>query len=313
MKINKKNNLKNRKNRLLGKLSFSRLSKPAKILVILIIILVFSGIGTALKSFSEAAIPNGTYSWYRWSGPPAGFNAIQHELTVEMLDGDPTYYWAHQVFFINGGPAYTGIQSHGNSVSGKIGKTAVFSIFDSAVSGTTGNCHVIDKDFDGYSGRKGTSCRIPYDWVLGRKYQFTMRLEGTNNLGRYWSGYVRDTVTGADTLIGNINIPSNWQGLSNQSVQWTEYFGAQPATCNALPLSRVRFSFPRTYLPPSSPINKPSNNLADVAGACTNSQVETGDDSVVQQMGGYTQSATAKSPAPSTSVPTTAPAPSPTK
>ncbi len=286
---------------------FKSLNRKKKMLVSMLSVLLIAGIGAAVVTFTQAAAPSNAQTTWFWPSQSGGMTSLQSELTVEALDaGSPPYYWAMQGWFINGGPIYMGLQSNGNSVSGVVGKTAVFSIFDTAIEGTPGNCVVINNDFDGYAGRVGTSCRIPFQWEMNHKYQLTMSYHYINGNGRVWSGWVKDLNTGADTKIGSVNIPSNWGGLINQTTSWTEYFGADKESCVLFPLSRVRFTNPRGSV--GYPNSGAQNSERDAGRGCANWQIENVVDGVVQQHGGYTN--TAKNSVPATSY-STQPAPAP--
>src|SRR5690606_8673959 len=128
---------------------------------VLVVVGLFSGIGAYIQTRSQAAaIPNGTYSEYTWPSPAGGLNNMQHDLIIEQVGPNAPYFWAHSAYFINGGSLYIGLQSNGNRIDKSVGRTVVFSIFDAAIYGSPGRCQVIKKDFDGYTGRVGTSCRV---------------------------------------------------------------------------------------------------------------------------------------------------------
>lgn len=242
----------------------------------------FAVVGIYLLVQSKAAVPTGTYTNWTWPAAPTGNWNIEHGLTIEEVTPDATYFWSHQ-FKINGGDGgYIGLQSHGNSVSGAIGKTAVFSIFGAGIEATPGNCKVEQAGFDGYQN-SGSSCRIPFDWVLGRKYQLKAGITGSDAGGTWWTGTIQDTATGAVTEVGRIKVPTSWKGVDTWSVMWTEYFGGQPANCNDLAYSRVRFYTPRANNGATSPVG--SSNTYASGGTCNNSTITNTGDGVIQQMG----------------------------
>lgn len=290
---------------------FSTSNKRTKIFISVASVLIIAGVGTAILSFASASssTPSRANSDWFYPAKPGGMNVLQQELTIEIADAKGSYYWANQSWFINGGPIYMGLQSQGNSVNKQIGKTAVFSIFDSAIYGSPGNCEVLKNNFDGYKGRVGTSCRIPYNWTVGHTYQLTMKYENTSNLGPYWAGYVKNMNTGADTLIGHINIPRNWQGLSTVSSSWTEWFGPVATSCAAYPVSRVKFSTPRGFgtVPMGLPTNGFGQGEGTPIGACRNMQIENVPGGVIQQQGGYTNLSSPTKNKPVTTTPQPAP------
>jgi hypothetical protein len=216
-----------------------------------------------------AAKPRGTYSNWNWSSPAQGFNELEHGLQIEQVSPDAPYFWSHQFKIKGGDGGYVGLQSGGSRVNGTRGKTAVFSIFGSAISGTSGSCVLEVKGFDGYN-TSGTSCRIPYEWTTGRKYTLRVKLVSTDSTGKWWEAWVKDTFTGVQTSIAKIKVPKTWNGLDNWSVMWTEYFGNQNlSSCGALPYSRVNFFPPvanaGAYRPTST------KNTLSTSSTCTNS------------------------------------------
>lgn len=177
-----------------------------------------------------------------------------------------------------------GLQSNGSRVNGTTGKTAVFSIFNAAVDATSGSCSIERGSFDGASG-SGTSCRIPYEWQTGIKYQFRIEKGATESNGTWWSSWVTNTATNQETFIARIKVPPAWRGMGDWSVQWTEYFGAPPITCDQLARSKVRFYQPsRTYN--GQNVAPARSWLHYATGAdCTNSNITTFDGGTIQEMG----------------------------
>ena len=70
-----------------------------------------------------------------------------------------------------------------------------------------------------------------------------VRIASSDTTGAWYEASVTDTTTGVSASIGQIHVASGWGGLQGW-VAWTEYFGAAPATCSALPRARARFDFP---------------------------------------------------------------------
>ncbi len=249
----------------------------------IVIVVALTGGYLVFQSFAAGVRPQGVYSNWSWDTPSGGFTNLSHELTIEEVTPDAPYFWSNQFNFVGGDGGYIGLQSRGSRVDGTVGKTAVFSVFNSGIQGTTG-CSVEQGNFDGASG-SGTSCRVAYDWQVGVKYKFRVEKGTVESNGTWWSGYITNTATGTETLIAKYKVLPSWQGLGDWSVQWTEYFGQLPATCNDLARSKVRFYKPtRTYngqnvLPARSWLHYATG--AD----CTNSRVVEFNGGTIQEMG----------------------------
>ncbi len=246
-----------------------------------IFVLLFVGVGVFVIWRSFAATPQGTYMNWTWQPPADGFSNLQHSLTVEQVSYNATYFWSHQFKYVNGDGGYIGLQSAGSRVNGTNGKTAVFSVFNSAIAGTQGSCSVEPANFDGGTGG-GTSCRIAYDWSANRRYSIKVQKDAVEDNGTWWIGTVTDTVSGVVTEIGRFKVPPAWKGLGDWSVMWSEYFGERPGTCEDLPYSRVRFSQPIAdgrVIPVSS-----SPYLTETAD-CRNSKVTRMGTDNIQEMG----------------------------
>jgi len=249
-------------------------------LIISIVILV-AILGGLWVFKSRAATPQGTYTNWNWNAPAEGYNSFEHNLLIEKVTPDATYFWSHQFQIVGGDGGYIGLQSHGSRVNGTVGKTAIFSIFSSGIAGTAGSCIVQQAGFDGYN-TSGTSCRVPFEWVEGRTYKLRVAYMSTDSTGKWWGGWVTDTSTGVETFIAQIKVPTTWKGLGAWSVMWTEYFGVQPATCDQLPYSKVRFYTPKangSILPAST------SNFLSTSSTCTNSAITNFTGGTIQEMG----------------------------
>ncbi len=267
------------------KTKFTRLKSfsAKKRLTILAFALVFGGIGSYFLITSFALTSQGTYTNWFWNPPSIGFGSLQHELLIEDVTPGASYFWSHQFKFVNGDGGYMGLQSNGNRVNGTKGKTAIFSIFSAGIEGSKASCVVQQSGFDGYN-TSGTSCRIPYEWVLGRKYKIRTAQFGRDADGSWWIASVTDETTGIETYIAKIKTPPAWKGLSNWSTMWTEYFGPKLSSCSNLPYSRVRFYRPSanngTVVPASH-----SNKLTTTADCKTSSVNDSIGGFTVQVMG----------------------------
>jgi hypothetical protein len=133
----------------------------------------------------------------------------------------------------NGG--YTGIQNDGNSVSGVVGPTAVFSLGGTGVqisSATAATCQ------PGFDTGAGASCRIPLPSPItdGTKYVYKVT--------RAANGWITGKVTlpsGTTLTIGSLlpgpGAPASLSGVSN----FLEYFGPAVASRTQVPASSVQF------------------------------------------------------------------------
>lgn len=228
-----------------------------------------------------AATPQGVYTQWIWPNEPKGFTSMSHRLKIEANNPATKFFWAHQFKIIGGDGGYIGLQSSGNRVNGTVGKTAVFSIFSSGLAGTSGNCIVQQAGFDGYN-TSGTSCRIPYEWEIGKIYQMKVAQTRSDATGKWWTAYVIDSSTGIKTFIADIKVPTTWQGI-NISLNWTEYFGPKLTTCDDLPYSRVRFYTPLVNDGSVAPTGK-LNTLSSTSD-CKSSSITNTPEGVIQTMG----------------------------
>ncbi|HVF14490.1 MAG TPA: DUF3472 domain-containing protein [Acidimicrobiales bacterium] len=173
---------------------------------------------------------------------------------------DSTYFWAHQFRLEGGEGGYIGLQTKGNRADGSLGKMAIFSIWDALGADGMGTVRF---------GGEGTgwSCRIPYLWEAGRAY----RLRVASDRPGWWDAAVTDSVTGATSWIGRIQVPEGWGGLGSWSVMWTEYYGGPIRRCEELPHSRVVFGFPVADDGAIAP-DTHENRYND--GTCENSNIE---------------------------------------
>lgn len=249
----------------------------------IVIVVALTGGYLVFKSFAAGVRPQGVYSNWSWDTPSGGFTNLSHELTIEEVTPDAPYFWSNQFNFVGGDGGYIGLQSQGSRVDRTVGKTVVFSVFNSAIQGTAG-CSVEQGNFDRGTG-SGTSCRVAYDWQVGVKYKFRVEKGAVESNGTWWAGYITNTATGAETLIAKYKVLPSWQGLGDWSVQWTEYFGQLPATCSDLARSKVRFYKPtRTYN--GQNVLPARSWLQYATGAdCTNSKITEFSGGTIQEMG----------------------------
>jgi len=238
--------------------------KSLKLVVLalfIITLIIFSGCGTptlpdtqdnADDSEAQAGFTPGgiAYAQYNWPQPlpvywdyHTGFFNFDIFLTIDIepkIKSD--YFWAHQFKFIEGNGGYLGLQTSGSIQGQKVGKMAIFSIWDAieAEPGLGATCEYFTGEGEGWS------CRIPYEWIEGRTYCLRIWELCCAELpleDEWWSAWIIDTSTGQETFIGKIKIPSSWQWLNASSIVWVEYYG-QVNGCNAIPYAKARIEHP---------------------------------------------------------------------
>ena len=183
------------------------------------------------------------YIWYYWPQcAGSGFYNFDVLLTIDLDPGiQSPYYWAHQFGFENGDGGYMGLQTNGYMQGEWVGKMAIFSIWD-ALEAEPGP-GASSEEFTGEG--EGWSCRIKYNWVEGHTYCLRIEACGIDEQeNEWWGAWIIDTSTSQETFIGKIKVPASWQGLSDLSVVWVEYYG-QVNGCNSpKPYTKARFEQP---------------------------------------------------------------------
>ena len=173
-----------------------------------------------------------THAW--WSGSTT---VIAQSVTVDAIGRS-----AYLALGWTGG--YMGVQTEGNSVSGVVGPTAVFSmsgvgaeVRQLADGSKNPNCE------SGFDGDPGVSCRIPLGRAIsaGDRYQYTVEPVA--------GGWYRATILRPDgvrlTLADLRPSPASPRDLSSM-YNFIEYFGKNVPTVEDVPYNKVQFS------PPSS-------------------------------------------------------------
>lgn len=180
----------------------------------------------------------------------AGYDTYKWTARVQELGSNPTpyWYWALQSGFNQaaaqtaGAGFYFGLQPNGYLPNGQIGKMALFSFFGSGTSSSHTSCET------GADGGAGTSCHIPYAWVTGRDYTFTMQQTATDLLAQNetWTGAVTDDTTGVTTIIGVVNVPSSWGLIAPGNVAWAEWYNGN-ISCASRTYISVLYGAPIGY------------------------------------------------------------------
>jgi hypothetical protein len=178
--------------------------------------------------------PTGIYS--NWFWPDTALTSFEWQLGIESEPADG-YFWAHQfAFAVEGG--FVGLQQNGayqaDPPSGpiQVTKMALFSIAGPAIAAETGDVPYPEgRAYGEFDGAPGWTVHIKYDWAPCRVYLLRLVKLSTEADGNvWWGGYVRDTATDVDTLIGRILVPPEQGYLGTWSVMWTERFGPSALT-----------------------------------------------------------------------------------
>jgi hypothetical protein len=230
------------------------------------------------------AVANAQNTYTNVNMPSSNLTDISEDLTINNVTslGSADFFWSHQFGFSGSevptaGGAYIGLQGINR---------AIFSVFDYASTEASSDCTVSQNGFDGYTGESGTSCILSYTVTQGHTYRLQVANKGQDSQGVNWLGTVTDLTTEQTTDIATINVALGWGNLASGSSVWTEWFGAAPSSCSALPYSNVTFSnFTANndqYTSPSST----SDSLQTDTGCSGYSQiVDTSNNSFNQIMG----------------------------
>ncbi len=187
-------------------------------------------------------------------GQKIGYYNLDFYLTIEKEA--PTYYWAHQYWFVGGDAAYMGLQTVTNNNCENT-KIALFSIWNaknaaSAPDGTSSSF--------GHEG-SGWSCRINYNWQEGRMYQLRVwdlgAVSDADN-DHWWGAWVTDIATEQTEFIGKILVPSKFKGLSSDSVDFVEFYGNQDRQrhpCSDIQYTKTTYKYPTLNNGTVKPIN----------------------------------------------------------
>lgn len=209
-------------------------------------------------------------SYARWSGSSA---TLSQRVRVTAI-GRTTYlalYWT-------GG--YLGIQTDGNSVSGELGTTAVFSMSGEGAEFRPIKGVPAIRCEGGFDGDPGVSCRVPLGAAIGSDSGFTYRVES------YGDGWYAGKVTRPDGSVLHIGdlkpAPSSPTGFTSVG-NFMEYFGERVPTVADIPYVRARFS---------APIGGSTFTAARLTGVCTTASRTDGGLAVLTNGGGTPCSST---------------------
>lgn len=196
--------------------------------------------GNASSSGPAAIGLTGTYTDWYFPDSASGYDNFALDVTVNADPSPQSFFYSTEFWFANGdGSAsttgYFGIQTQGAS-PGPTGKIAIFSIWDAlAAQGP---------DFAAPFGGEGIgySVRISYPWIADRTYHMRIGKLSADPDGQWWGAWVKDTVTNIESYIGKIKVPLQSVKLYAIPVSWTEYYGANPSSCDGYNFSEVTFS-----------------------------------------------------------------------
>lgn len=165
----------------------------------------------------------------------AGTQLWNHDQNITVLDSAPSQYWSVGGWYGSGDGYYMGLQTDGTHTNGEqVSKLAIFSVWNA--NGASGaRCGTFGGEGDGYS------CRLTYDWKVGRSYRLRTWRLNSDAQGQWWGAWVRDNATGSETFIGQIRARQGNTGIT-QTYAFTESF--RQSSCSAIDKSDGRFSDP---------------------------------------------------------------------
>ncbi|MFG6447849.1 DUF3472 domain-containing protein [Roseateles sp. BYS180W] len=144
-----------------------------------------------------------------------GYTELNADIRVTLEPGsNGRTFWANQ-FTVGNNTGYIGMQQTSGDT-----KLVIFSIWN-AVSGTPGtgaSCESFSHE------GSGTSCKLSYPWVEGKKYRFRLYRTSKTSSAEVWRGSVMDVATGQTQVIGDIRQGVQASGLGATLEQFVENF-----------------------------------------------------------------------------------------
>jgi hypothetical protein len=183
----------------------------------------------------------------------AGYYNYDHSITPVKDPGPNSFYfWAVQFNTQNGNVGYMGLQTDvlGNN-GNNIGKGVNVALWGATNATAVGENAAVRNNTDGQPGR---AVYMPYLWEEGVCYRMRVWQNGSDANGFWWQFWVKNENTGIDTHIGNIYVP-NKNYIGNQTIAWTEYYGAGKNEPCGSPVRKPETVF---FLNPS--MNNDANN-----------------------------------------------------
>jgi hypothetical protein len=189
-------------------------------------------------SGTPSLTPGGPSNLYTFN-TSAAFGNETIDLTIDVDPGVGAYrFFAFQnqlttSYDGNALNEYIGLQTDGVVNGVDVGKIARFSVWGAIGSVTSGCSSFIE-------GSSGWTCYAQYPWQAGHTYALEVSAVSTN--GTSWAGYVTDTATHAQTLIGIVDTPAQW--LENPGYTFSEYYGLDEPSCADFTLAQVTWANP---------------------------------------------------------------------
>lgn len=201
--------------------------------------------------------------------PTSGWTQITQVIRPDNTPGrsgqaPPSYFYAINFGFQNDGGCggYTGLQI--DTANNPAPRKVIFSIWCALGAQSTGIAGPFSGEGEGYQ------TLIPYPWVGGHEYAFTVRR--TTPTAAEWSSYVTDLTAGSpETWIGTIQVPIQFGGLQGYTSNFVEWYGAHPSSCQDQPYAAVHFDQPVAATPPAThpiPLDAGTLNTGYGTGAC---------------------------------------------
>lgn len=175
------------------------------------------------------------------------------------------YFWAQQFWFHGGDGGYFGIQSDGD-INGSREKIAIFSIWKSIGAIKSNHAKSSAESF-GHEG-SGFSCKIPFAWKEGCVYKLELIRQSSadDTDTSSWQAYITDTGSSVTSLIGTINVPSDWGNLKPQSNFFVEYFRSV-GSCQDTPFEKSVYG---NLIMTEDKEIQPLNSSHETYGECAN-------------------------------------------
>lgn len=245
---------------------------------LLTFLLLFVALIVPAKAFEIATQIQGV--WYQHEEQYSnGFYNLDSHVTIQSQPKQGWGYYAMSWFwFTADAGGYMGLQQ-GPEGSGK--RMAIFSIWDK-VPGNVKSIPLMNWcrrfDHEGF----GAQCIIDYAWKPNTEYKLRiwMLSNQDDNRGIKWGGWVIDTTTGQETLIGVILV-ENYQNsvgyglLANYGhVHITEFWaGDRNATCYTVPDFNVTWKGPYGNNGTANPVSAKPSYSTGVGTDCPNKQM----------------------------------------
>ncbi|HEX6763898.1 MAG TPA: hypothetical protein VF103_00435 [Polyangiaceae bacterium] len=207
-------------------------------------------VGTPNAAGVGVGITIPTTDW-AWAEP---FDSLEWEVRVEVEPTMDGYLWAEEFTLGSGNSGLVALQAFGGyQADPPAGPTVRTKIVQFWMNGPPIRAELGDIAYpdaraylDTQVGVQWWTINARYDWQTCRAYRFSLTREETEPTGgRWYAARVRDTVTGAETLIGRILAPEVWGRLTTPTRSWTNRIGWNlPATCDGPEAAAALFGRP---------------------------------------------------------------------